>query len=70
MKLPEILNGTAIPDGIQELWLKEEKEKSYLKRQRRHDFLMATYGIIGGIIGGIISGVASSIIVLKLQGLL
>ena len=37
-----------------------------IKKQRRHDFLVATYGIIGGII----SGVASSLIVLWLQGLL
>lgn len=65
-KLPSIANGTSIPPGIQELWLKEAKEKEALKKQRRHDFLVATYGIIGGII----SGVASSLIVLWLQGLL
>ena len=69
-KIPSVAEGTVIPDGIQELWLKEVKEKEALKKQRRHDFLIATYGIIGGIIGGIISGVASSLILLKLQGLL
>lgn len=64
--IPSIAKGTVIPNGIQELWLKEAKEKEALKKQRRHDFLIATYGIIGGLI----SGVASSLIVLWLQGLL
>lgn len=66
LKTPPIVNGSVIPDGVQELWIKEEKEKAALKKQRRHDFLIASYGIIGGII----SGVASSLIVLWLQGLL
>ncbi len=65
-KLPSIADGSTIPLGIQELWIKEEKEKQALKKQRRHDFLIATYGIIGGFV----SGVASSLIVLWLQGLL
>lgn len=65
-KIPPIAKGTFIPDGIQEFWLKEAKEKEALKKQRRHDFLVATYGIVGGII----SGVATSLIVLWLQGLL
>ena len=70
LDLPDIARGVVIPDGIQELWLKEAKAKEALRQQRRHDFRIATYGIIGGIIGGIISGVASSLIVLKLQGVL
>lgn len=65
-EIPNIARGTVIPNGIQEAWIKEAKEKEALKKQRRHDFLIATYGIIGGII----SGVISSLIVLKLQGLL
>lgn len=65
-KIPSIAEGSVIPDGIQELWLKEAKEKEALKKQRRHDFLIATYGIVGGLI----SGVATSLIVLWLQGLL
>ena len=69
-KIPSIAEGTIIPDGIQDLWTKEAKKKEALKKQRKHDFLIATYGIVGGIIGGIISGVASSLILLKLQGLL
>ena len=66
LDLPDIARGVVIPDGIQNLWLKEAKEKEALKKQRRHDFLIATYGIIGGIVGGVIS----SVILLKLQGLL
>ncbi len=65
-EIPPIAQGTVIPDGIQEVWLKEAKEKESLKKQRKHDFLIATYGIIGGFI----SGVVSSLIVLWLQGLL
>ncbi len=65
-KIPPIAEGSVIPTGIHEIWLKEAKEKEELKKQRRHDFLVATYGIIGGII----SGVATSLIVLWLQGLL
>ena len=65
-EVPSIAKGTVIPHGIQELWLKEAKEKEALKKQRRHDFLIATYGILGGIV----SGVGSSLIVLWLQGLL
>ena len=66
VKTPPIVKGSEIPDGVQELWIREEKEKAALKKQRRHDFLFATYGIIGGII----SGAASSLIVMWLQGLL
>lgn len=64
--ISDIARGAVIPLGIQEEWIKEAKEKEALKKQRRHDFLIATYGIIGGIVGGILS----SVIVLKLQGLL
>lgn len=70
IKLPNLSKGTVIPPGIQEAWLKEEKNEDAQRKQRRHDFLIATYGIIGGIVGGIISGVVSSLIVLKVQGLL
>lgn len=66
MKIPYIAHGNVIPDKIQENLMNEAKEKELLKRQRRHDFLIATYGIIGGFL----SGLASSIILLKLQGLL
>lgn len=65
-KLPNIASGSIIPSEVQELWIKEAKDKELLKKQRRHDILIASYGIIGGIV----SGVASSLIVLWLQGLL
>ena len=64
--IPEIAKGTVIPTGIQMHQIKEAKEKEALRQQRKHDFLIATYGIVGGII----SGVASSLIVLYIQGLL
>ena len=65
-EIPEIARGSVIPEKMQLLWLKEAKEREMIRQQRRHDFLIATYGIIGGIAGGVIS----SVIVLKLQGLL
>ena len=65
-KKPGIADGTVIPSGIQELWIKEAKEREALRQQRRHDILIASYGIVGGVV----SGVASSLIVLWLQGLL
>lgn len=64
MKLPNISKGTVMPSGIQDSFLREEKEREAIRQQRRHDFLIATYGIIGGIIGGAIS----SVIVLLLEG--
>ncbi len=64
--IPEIAKGTIIPDGIKMQQIKEAREKEALRQQRKHDFLIATYGIVGGII----SGVASSLIVLYIQGLL
>ena len=64
--IPEIAKGTVIPTGIQMQQIKEAKEKEALRQQRKLDFLIATYGIVGGII----SGVASSLIVLYIQGLL
>lgn len=70
MKSYKTNGGPSIPNGIQDLWLKEAKEKDAISKQRRHDFWIATYGIVGGILGGILSGVISSLIVLKLQGLL
>lgn len=63
---PFLANGTVIPTSILEAEIREAKEKQALKEQRRHDFLVAAFGIIGGII----SGTASSLIVLWLQGLL
>ena len=54
-KIPELAKGNVIPHGILELQLKEEQEKQLLKQQRKHDFIIATYGIIGGVLGGVLS---------------
>lgn len=64
--IPDIASGKQIPMGVQEQLIKEAKEKDALRQQRKHDFLIATYGIVGGII----SGTVSSLIVLYIQGLL
>ena len=66
LKSPEIAKGSFIPDSMIQKQLEEAREKDSLRKQRKHDFLVATYGIIGGIV----SGVISSLIVLYLQGLL
>lgn len=68
--IPDIACGAVIPHGVQLELLKEEKRKEELEAQRKHDFWIATYGIIGGLISGMVSGVVASLIVLKLQGLL
>lgn len=64
MDIPEMAKGTVIPAGVQQKILEEAREAERLKAQRRHDFVIATYGIIGGLI----SGVLSSLIVLWLSG--
>lgn len=64
--IPKIARGEVIPENIRLRELEKSRELEEIEKQRRHDFLVATYGIIGGIV----SGVASSLIVLWLQGLL
>ena len=66
LDIPSIASGQVIPHRVLEQQLKEAKEKEILRQQRKHDFLIATYGIVGGII----SGITSSLIVLCIQGLL
>ena len=66
LQKPFLASGSVIPYGILEQQLKEAKEKEALRQQRKHDFLIATYGIVGSII----SAVISSLIVLWMQGLL
>lgn len=65
-KTPFMANGNVIPLTLFEQQFKEAKEREALRQQRKHDFLIATYGIVGGVI----SGILSSLIVLWLQGLL
>ena len=63
---PFMASGSVSPYGILEQQLREAKEKSALRQQRKHDFLVAILGIVGGFL----SGIASSLIVLYIQGLL
>ena len=63
---PDIASGTVVPNVVAESELKKLQAKEEPRQQRIHDFLIATYGIIGGLV----SGVISSLIVLWLQGLL
>ena len=66
INLPNISNGTTVPYGILEEQLKEVKEKELRKQQWRHDFRVALFSVIAGGISGIIT----SIILLKIQGIL
>ena len=63
INLPNISKGTTVPYGILE---KEAKEKELRKQQWRHDFRVALFSVIAGGISGIIT----SIILLKVQGIL
>lgn len=66
INLPNISKGTTVPYGILEEQLKEAKEKELRKQQWRHDFRVALFSVIAGGISGIIT----SIILLKIQGIL
>lgn len=66
INLPNISNGTTVPYGILAEQLKEAKEKELRKQQWRHDFRVALFSVIAGGISGIIT----SIILLKIQGIL
>lgn len=65
-KLPDIAAGKVVPDELQVEWLKEARVTTAAKEQRKHDFIVAAFGIAGGLV----SGVVSSLIVLWIQGLL
>ncbi|MPM90559.1 hypothetical protein SDC9_137680 [bioreactor metagenome] len=54
IRKPKMAKGTTIPESVALLELKEAKEKALLKQQRKHDFLVATYGIIGSALASII----------------
>lgn len=47
-KKPHIANGDFLPHGVSLEIMKQEKEKHLLKAQRRHDWLIALFGVIGG----------------------
>lgn len=53
--IPPIANGTVLPDSVQQKLLEEEKEKNAIKKQHRHDFVVATYSaIIAAIVSTLI----------------
>lgn len=54
-KEPNMATGSVIPLSIKEMEYKELKRKYELKQQHRHDYLVATYGIIGGVVSGLIT---------------
>lgn len=54
--IPPIANGTILPDSVQRKILEEEKEKNDIKKQHRHDFIVATFNaVIAGIVSLIVS---------------
>lgn len=64
--IPRLDKGTYLPhDFYNDDYLKAV-EKRELKAKRRHDWAIASFGTIGGAIAGFIT----SLITLKLQGLL
>ena len=66
INIQNISNGKTVPYGRLEEQLKEAKEKELRKQQWRHDFRVALFSVIAGGISGIIT----SIILLKIQGIL
>ena len=54
-KNPHIAKGDFLPPGISAEMMKQEKEKYLLKSQRRHDWLIAIFGVLGGGIMGFIT---------------
>lgn len=54
--IPPIANGTVLPDSVQRKLLEEEKEKNAIKKQHRHDFVVAVFNaVIAGIVSLIVS---------------
>ena len=49
--MPSPLHGNLVPRIVAQKEMEEAKEKAMLKRQNRHDWLVA---IVGGAIGGLI----------------
>lgn len=54
--IPPIANGTVLPDSVQRKLLEEEKEKNAIKKQHRHDFIVAAFNaVIAGIVSLVVS---------------
>lgn len=55
MNIPPIANGSVLPDSIKTKLMQDEKEVQEKKESRRHDWMIALFGIIGGTVGGAVS---------------
>lgn len=56
-KIPDIAQGKVVPLSIQELELKEAKEKDKEKQQRKHNWKIAFFNVFGGAIAGLITSI-------------
>lgn len=54
---PKIATGKIVPGGVAPLnqQIKEAKEKAKEKREFRHDWIIAIFGIVGGGIMGLVT---------------
>lgn len=64
--IPEIARGTVIPPSIAIKEMEEAKAKALRKQQHRHDWAIALFTFVGGALSGLIT----TLITLKVQGLL
>lgn len=55
MKLPKIVTGEQLPAGVELALAKQAKEEAELRANRRHDWLIASFGVIGGGVMGFIA---------------
>ena len=54
--LPGLAKETVIPFSVFDKEQQKEKEKQYLKEQRRHDYKVALFSaIVGAVSGGLVS---------------
>lgn len=54
--IPDIAKGTVLPDSILMQQINEAKEKDAIRKQRKHDFAVATYSaVIAAIVSALIS---------------
>lgn len=54
-EMPEIAKGTVMPNVVVEKELKESKETALMKKQYRHDWIIAIFSTLGGAIAGLIT---------------